>query len=242
MYESGWRGDPPEITDDLYRALTPFLLTDFPNSSVAMPLIGAGDQGWPASDMLEAILLATVRWIERGLKLRLLKIVVHDDDTAKVTTTLFDKFKQRYSIKNSNANQVSIRYDIFISYSHEQATLAKYVVSTLESSVSSLRIFIDSSRLSSGLSWPTELAMALDASRRVIALYWPSYWESSICQLEFNAALARQIDKGDAILFPILLEDVQIPYLFKTLQYADCRLNDRSKLADACGQLRARLA
>src|ERR1700722_155304 len=70
--ESGWRGDPPENTDDLFRALAPFLLTDFRDCSVAMPLIGAGDQGWPAKDMLKAIIRAAIGWIERGLKLRLL--------------------------------------------------------------------------------------------------------------------------------------------------------------------------
>jgi hypothetical protein len=243
--ESGWRGDPPENTDDLFRALAPFLLTDFPDCSVAMPLIGAGDQGWPAMDMLKAIIRAAISWIERGLKLPLLKIVVHDKFTASEAFDVFTSLKRQHQLSLTAtpfSSNGSAQHDIFVSYNHAQAPMAEFLVSTLKASARPPRIYIDSTGISSGTSWPTEIAMALDASRRVVALYSPGYWASRICQLEFNAAFARQLDTGQQVLFPLLLEEVQIPYLFRTIQLIDCRVNDRSRLAQACDQLAASLA
>lgn len=245
--ESGWRGEPPEITDDLFRALSPLLLTDFPDSSVAMPLIGAGDQGWPADEMLEAILLSTVGWIERGLKLRVLKIVVFDANATSKAVTLFEKFRTAYTGRTRAARSArseaksSQGYDVFISYSHTQAEIANTVCHALQSAPTRPRIFLDSTRLNPGASWPTELAAALDSSRRVLALYSPAYWASPVCQLEFNAALARQLDTGLSILFPLFLEEVQIPYLFRTIQYTDCRVNDVARVKLACQRVVASL-
>ena len=245
--ESGWRGDPPENTDDLFRALAPFLLTGFRECSVAMPLIGAGDQGWPAMDMLEAILRASIRWIERGLKLRLLKIVVLGKDTARDAVKVFASLKQQYQAPPGAASTAyssavgSMQHDIFVSYNRAQASMAKFLVSALKASARSPKIYIDLTGISAGTSWPTEIATALDTSRRVVVLYSPDFWASRICQLEFNAAFARQQDTGEAILFPLLLEDVKIPYLFRTIQHIDCRVNDTSRLAYACGQLAASL-
>jgi hypothetical protein len=49
--ESGWRGSIPHIVDELFMAMSPYLLSHFSNGTVAMPLIGAGDQGYNRSEM-----------------------------------------------------------------------------------------------------------------------------------------------------------------------------------------------
>jgi hypothetical protein len=246
--ESGWRGSPPEITDDLFAALAPFLLTDFRDSSVAMPLIGAGDQGCPTSQMLEAILRAAVAWIERGLKLRLLKIVVRDDGVARDAASIFDSLTQQYksppnmTLKAQAKRDVSNQYDVFVSYSHTQALMAEFLVSALETHTPAPTVFVDSKGLSPGASWPTEIAIALDASRRVVALYSPDYWASRVCKLELSAAFARQVDTGQTVLFPLLLEEVTIPYFFRTLEHIDCRVNDKARLMQASSKLAASLS
>jgi hypothetical protein len=233
--ESGWHGTPPEITDDLFRALSPYLLTELPNSSIAMPIIGSGDQGWPPELMLQTILDTTVQWLERGLPLRTLKIVVHRPDVAEQVRQVFEASKANKTRAASKDTCKS--YDIFVSYAREDIDIAGYLVDKLRRDEQSIQIFYDQSDLREGASWPLQIAMALDASRRVVALYSLSYWRSKNCQSEFLAAFTRQNDTGGTILFPIYLSDVNIPYLFRNLQFSDCRVRSREKVALACSRL-----
>jgi hypothetical protein len=72
--ESGWRGSPPEITDDFFRALAP-LSIEYHRRTVAMPVIGTGDAGRPADQMLELIVQAAVARLKKGRPLRLSKLL-----------------------------------------------------------------------------------------------------------------------------------------------------------------------
>jgi len=239
--ESGWNGEPPEITDNIFRALAPVLFTDLANASVAMPLIGSGSMGYPATTMLRVIVTSTVAWMRRGLKLRTLKIVVQPT-VAKDIAREFESLKlsdsngeQSFTILNSKG------YDVFISYAHYDKTYADSFVNDLKRRIRSLKIFVDASSLSEGAGWPISVANALDASRKIVVLHSEAYWKSKNCQSEFNAAFARQNDipsngassDDNQIIYPLLLDDVKIPYMFRTMQYVDCRKFDEAKIASA---------
>ena len=186
-----------------------------------MPLIGAGDQGWPAEQMLQTILQAAVSWMERGLPLRLLKIVIYREDVARRMAQVFTSYMSEHQ---KAAGQTGYSraygcgqsfYDLFLSYSHEEAEVASFIVDKLrESSGSTLMIFHDRTSLREGSTWLMKIADALDASHRIAALYSPAYWTSKNCQMEFLAAFTRQLDTGEEILFPIYLSDEQC-FMFK---------------------------
>jgi len=76
----------------------------------------------------------------------------------------------------------------------------------------------------------------------VVAVYTPSYWASKYCKDEFSAAYVRQTDTGESILFPIYYRSAQIPYLFRTVQYSDCREAAASKVSSACQAICAGLS
>lgn len=247
--ESGWRGTPPEITDDLFRALAPYVLTDYPNASIAVPLIGTGDQGWPAALMLERLVETAISWINRGLALRVLKIIVHSERKAHAARKLFLNMQDRSekaapaaseSTRSSNSSKHVC--DLFISYSHQDSSTAELIVNTVQLNCPKSRIFLDKGSLKPGASWLLEIAESLDDARLVAALYTPNYWSSPACKDEFAAALTRQIDTGKHILFPIYLSSASIPYLFRNLQFVDCREGDHEKLKNACLDLSDRLS
>jgi hypothetical protein len=182
-------------------------------------MIGTGDQGWSAGQMLRTVLQAAVNWMERGLPLRLLKIVIYQEDVARDMTQVF------MSCKNAHRNvgaqpQIAVDpsasppYDLFLSYSPKEAEFADYFVNRLrESSNSAWMIFHDKTSLREGSTWLMRVADALDTSRRVVAFYSPAYWTSKNCQMEFLAAFSRQVDTGQEILFP---------YTFQMPRYHTC--------------------
>lgn len=88
-FEPRYRGSPPEVVGDIFRALAP-ILGDLPEiRSLAMPIVASGDQGYSVAEMLEPLLVAAEQWMSRGLPLRRLKIVAHSDVQAAEAEEIF---------------------------------------------------------------------------------------------------------------------------------------------------------
>lgn len=252
--ESGWRGTPPEIADDVFRAIAPFSVSEFPNGSMAMPLIGAGDQAYPAGQVFESILRAAVSWFRRGLPISVLKIVAYSDRDAAMARSILTDLKRadaeaarkdpqgRGDTVVRGTRAFASGYDIFLSYCHKDMEPAQRICQLLESYRPGIRVFFDRRAVVPGESWLMRIAESLDTARRVAALFTPDYWQSSYCKDEFCAAYTRQADTGAPILWPIYFRDTTIPYLFKTTQYKDCREADVSKLPAACRELSVSVA
>lgn len=83
------RGDAPQVLEDLFRGLTPFLNDAKPAYSVAMPLLASGHQAVPIVAMLGNLVRIAIRWMEFGLPLCRLRIV---DRSATKAVFLQDEF------------------------------------------------------------------------------------------------------------------------------------------------------
>lgn len=130
-------------------------------------------------------------------------------------------------------------YDVFISYSRKNELAAQYLYECLDQA--KLRVFIDKLEMTAGAAWQQKIFDALESCNITAVLYSPSFLQSKICKEEFNIAWIRQRDREQEVLFPLLLEETALPSYMKSLNYVDCRENDKPKISAAAAHLVVRL-
>ncbi|MFN0242291.1 MAG: TIR domain-containing protein [Planctomycetota bacterium] len=238
----------------LFRSLVAVLSDAQQPASVAMPLIGAGDQGLPVEQVVPSILEAAVRWIELGLPLRRLEIVVRDKTAAEVASAAFDRFladrrervlsellarteaRADFDFEHSPAPaEEPARYDVFVSYSHHDASAAETVAEALRAR--NRRVFLDRSELEPGVIWQQRIFESLDACDTIVPLLSPRYLESAFCIEEFHIALIRRRHERTELLTPIYLASAKLPTYMQLVQWIDCRESDTAKLRGAVDRL-----
>jgi hypothetical protein len=235
-FEPAVRGTPPQVVGDIFRSLAPFIAGDPPIHTVAMPLVATGDARLPVRTMIEPLLDAAVHWMAIGLPLARLKVVARATNMAQELADEFARLKKKY--RNFSVEPNRRRYDLFVSYSRDDSRDASLVVEELQQLRPRLRVFFDRMTLDHGSAWQQEVYEAIDASRRFLAMFSPSYLTSKICMEEFNIALHRRRDTGEEILFPIYLYSAALPtYMRALVNYEDCREGDAGKLRQACQRL-----
>ena len=115
-------GPPATVVGNLFRGLSPFL-DDRKSQVVAMPLLAAGDQGFPSEIMLRAILDAAVDWLARGLAISELKIVERNPTRAVQLASVMADFKSKLTATNLRPLETGI-FDVFLSFSSEDSEAA----------------------------------------------------------------------------------------------------------------------
>jgi len=84
-------GQPPQIVGELFRGLFPFL-DEERDCVVAMPLLSAGNQRWPAEAIFGPLVEAAAHWLARGLPIAELRIVEINEDRALTVARQLDQF------------------------------------------------------------------------------------------------------------------------------------------------------
>src|ERR1700675_1813527 len=112
-FEPAVRAKPPEVVGDIFRCLAPFLLGEYPEATVAMPIVASGEQRWSGEDMLSHILRAAVHWLSQGLPLKCLKIVECVPEKVERLRSAFRNFEFQAQ-PSAPAVQSGFQYDAFI--------------------------------------------------------------------------------------------------------------------------------
>ena len=235
-FEPMAHGEPPELVGDIFRALTPILGEKSDISSVAMPIVAAGNQGYPISTMLVPLLEAAIQWMEKGLPLDCIKIVAYSDEQGREATKVFSQRKTLYQ-QSKPLSQAQIEYDVFISYARENDKEMELFEKELIRSNPNIRIFLDRKDIDIGSPWQPKIFESLDKCRKVVVFFSSDYLKSKVCTEEFNIAWIRGRETDQEILFPLYLYSTKLPTYMKLPNYFDCREGDETKLRTASSRL-----
>ena len=93
-------------------------------------------------------------------------------------------------------------YDVFVSYAHEEgAWVFEHVYAPLRDAKTvdgrSLSIFFDTSTIRVGSAWQDKIALAIDASRFIVAVYSETYFQKPYCRFEIRRAHRKWIGAGE---------------------------------------------
>jgi hypothetical protein len=261
-FEPARRGDPPDVMGDIFQALAPFVFAEPNIRTVAMPLLAAGRQGYAVKDVLPPLLDAAFHRLSHGFPLATVKIVALTTETLVQAKAVFaehavrlrssrpsSRAKGRVAASGKSGSPAPSRgprnkgreydYHVFISYSRKNEPLAQHLYQRLVDA--KLRVFIDQVAIKIGNAWQQEIYDALDSCQITAVLYSPAYLQSKVCKEELNIALMRRRESEHETLFPLLIEETELPTYMKLLNYADCRVNDKAKIAEAAKRLVADL-
>ncbi|HMX41917.1 MAG TPA: toll/interleukin-1 receptor domain-containing protein, partial [Saprospiraceae bacterium] len=210
------------LVGDIFQGLMPFLGKEmYGLRSVAMPLVAAGDRGANPLDILEAILEAVVQWMAHGLPLEKLNIVEYSENRAFEMNGAFEILKRQYA--RFARPKRRFKYDLFVSYSHENTEEVLAIVGEMQRQRPDLEIFLDRQDLNTGSVWQQALYDALDNCAKVLSFYTPTYLSSKVCKEEFNIAVFRHRDSEEGVLIPVYLIEAALPTYMKLIQFIDAR-------------------
>lgn len=89
-----------KVVANIFRCINSFAF-DTQNNVIAMPVLASGNQKVPLEKMLPAILDAAIFWLENGLPLSKIKLVLYNEAQVAAALPLFIQAKQQYQLKRS---------------------------------------------------------------------------------------------------------------------------------------------
>lgn len=221
VFEPGYLGSPPEIVATLFRGLFPFL-SDECEQKVALPILAAGDQGWSALTMMDALLGASIQWMRRGLPIS--ELMIFEPDQRRIDQLLSHMQQRITDPPVRGAPDAAPTHDIFLSFSSKNANAAdvfkrEFASASPHSTVFDFRLSIDK-----GLSYQNEIDRAIESCKKVVSILSPAYIASPECQEELNIARLRNKRSGWKVLIPIYWQSVtpDLPLWLQTLNRCEC--------------------
>lgn len=224
--------EPEEVVGDIFRCINSFAFDEDKNDLV-MPIIATGYQKVPMQKILPPLLQAAYFWLQNGLPVRSLKLVVHRKEQAAEATRLFEEFNKNLQSSASNEikktgldklkNTISSKpqgnipvknsvsptddkgYDYFLSYAHVHAKDVQYFVDKLKEQNRDLNIFYDKDSIPPGGMWIQQISNAIQKAGKVLVFLSPDYDRSPVCWDEFQCAKLMEYNLKKNIIQTIYL-------------------------------------
>jgi hypothetical protein len=238
-FEPRVRGTPPTVVRDLFRALVPIATVRPDLRAVGMPIVAAGDQGYGVETILRPLMDAAIHWLEAGLPLTRLTIVVRSETSTTEAARVFAEVGQSYAAPVIAPS--AAEYDVFISYAHADSVVMDAFVEALRAVKPDMRIWVDRQHLKPGAAWQLEIFESIEQSRIVAALLSPGYLASKVCKEELSIGWIRDREADGAVLFPILALSASLPAFVRHRQYFDAREAEPMLLRAAAQEIVRRL-
>jgi hypothetical protein len=96
--------DQTAVIGNIFRCINTFAFNEN-NNVIAMPVLASGKQKVPFEKMLPALLDASIFWMESGLPLKAIKLVLYSDEQAKMASPIFYRAKQQNELKQLLRNK-----------------------------------------------------------------------------------------------------------------------------------------
>jgi hypothetical protein len=212
--------------------------------------------------MLPALIENAVFWLQQGLPLDNIKLVVYNQEHIGQVLKLFEAAKQQYEPKVAEKKATTFsmqqpspqpkpaaaataaappgppkleeKYDYFISYAHKQTELVNSFVETIRKHNERLSIFYDRSSIPPGGLWIKHISDAIQRAKKVIILITPDYCNSPVCWDEFQCAKLIEYNTRQPVIQTIYLYSEQaLPPIMGIYSYIDCREGDLAKLMES---------
>jgi hypothetical protein len=122
-------------------------------------------------------------------------------------------------------------YDVFVSYSHQDALFVQSLVGALEAR--GVKAWYDSGELRVGESFMQKIGDALEQSRYFLLVISPNYLASQWTSFELGVALGAASTKGARVL-PVLVRDSDLsalPVPLRRYQFLDATETPIEKIA-----------
>jgi TIR domain len=113
------------------------------------------------------------------------------------------------------------KYDVFLSYSAKDRVFVSRLAADLQGA--GFAVWLDQWGLQGGDTIVRVIEQALGASRLLLVVMSPDYFQSQWTQQEWQYGMSREIDTGSVKLVPILYRDCEIPPMLRGKRWVDFR-------------------
>ncbi|CAG2185236.1 unnamed protein product [Mytilus edulis] len=216
---------------DMFRALVPACGSQ--ETTLITSLLGTGNQGFSESKVLSCMVEAAANWMQAGLPLKCIKIVIYGDNDSNLNS-LFSSMKKKITSKTGKkVGGKELTYDIYITYEQRDQNWVSMVTKALHARDKNLKLYTEIQKFDEEKIWQDNVFKTMSCSRKVIAILTPSFVNNKDCLDQFNMAMCCNRLKNSQVLFPFLLSSVEsMPVYMQLVQYFDCRVRKEGDVID----------